>query len=108
MNNKMTDLQYDNLLKINTIGKTIINDDYLHYCNYIPTPYSYLEKLFEKHPLKEEDTLIDFGSGKGRLIIYSNYLFSNSCIGIEFNKHIFQCAKQNIMIIKNIIALMET
>ena len=64
----MTDKEilWDNRLKINTNGRDEENaDDYRF--PYEPTPYCILERLAEGGFIGENDTVLDYGCGKGRV-----------------------------------------
>lgn len=63
---------------------------------YEATPYSDLVLLFEKIKLKSDDFLVDFGSGKGRVCFYSNYLFNNNVVGVEANLHTYHESLLNL------------
>lgn len=73
----------DTLLNIKTRG--VRNSSEKEHFRYEPTPYSDLFLLFEELKLKETDRFVDFGSGKGRVCFYVNYLFNCHVDGIEIN-----------------------
>nr|WP_295972868.1 SAM-dependent methyltransferase [uncultured Bacillus sp.] len=87
---------YDKLLNIRTIGEQRIYNRSSHYHRYEPTPYSALELLFNEYPLKESDSIIDFGCGKGRLNFYIHHSFHASSAGIEMNKTFYEDAINNL------------
>ena len=91
----MHDQYYDELLNINTKAETKGEISSFHYYPYEPTPYSALETLFSDFAFSREDRLIDFGCGKGRLPIYSHYLFNVTVIGIEMNEMFYKKAIEN-------------
>lgn len=85
----------DTFLHIHT--EEIQNDgkDTFHRHRYEPTPYQVLEELFEQLAVTENDTILDYGSGLGRLCFYANYRFHCSCIGVEFSESLHQKAEKN-------------
>lgn len=87
---------YDNLLNIHTSGVQKIFNRSSHYHRYEPTPYSALKLLFNEFPLKESDSVIDFGCGKGRLNFFIHHMFNASVAGIEMNKIFYQEAIENL------------
>ncbi|OCA83349.1 SAM-dependent methyltransferase [Bacillus sp. FJAT-27225] len=84
------------MLNIKTIGNQKGFLKSIHYHPYEPTPYSALEILFSEYELKKSDILVDFGSGKGRLPFYANYLFNVNTVGVEFNEPFFHEAINNL------------
>ncbi|MEH7612983.1 SAM-dependent methyltransferase, partial [Gottfriedia acidiceleris] len=71
----MDDKYYDNLLNIKTEGEQKGFNESFHYHRYEPTPYSALQQLFKQYILSNNDRIVDFGCGKGRLNFYINSLF---------------------------------
>lgn len=67
-------------------------DDYNHY---EATPYSILNTLFEKYPLQRNDTFVDFGCGKGRVLFYAHERFQVAVTGVEMNKELYEEARIN-------------
>ena len=53
---------------------------------YQPTLYEALDTLFEKYDLDEDDHIVDFGSGKGRIVFYINHFFRCYANGVEMNE----------------------
>src|SRR5699024_7955953 len=52
---------------------------------YEATPYIALEKLFKQYKLKPEDSIVDFGSGRGRVSFYIHNHFNVPVTGVENN-----------------------
>ena len=92
----MKERYYEELLNINTIGDQSWDETKKCYHPYEPTPYFALDKLFENYYINENDFIIDFGCGKGRLNFYLNYNNSTKC-GVVFFVYL-----QNICYNKNI------
>ncbi|MPQ44823.1 class I SAM-dependent methyltransferase [Clostridium tarantellae] len=91
----MTEQQYEKLLNIKTSGEQKIFNKSLHYNRYEPTSYFVLETLFKEYEVNEDDYIIDFGCGKGRLNFYLNYFFNANVTGIEMNTYFFEEAISN-------------
>ncbi len=95
--------RYDRKYNINTTGVTQLVDVTCSSPNkefgvcYEPTPIRTLKCMFSLLPADvSEFTFIDFGSGKGRTILYaSNYNFRR-IIGVEFGAELHAEAEQNI------------
>ncbi|WML57945.1 methyltransferase [Neobacillus sp. PS2-9] len=91
----MKEHYYDKLLNIKTKEVQQGFHKSLHYHRYEPTPYSALEVLFEKYKLNNQDHIVDFGCGKGRLNFYIHYFFGASVVGVEMDNELYQAAVQN-------------
>ena len=92
----MTDkeLLWDKRLQIKTCGRDEANADQYRY-PYEPTPYSVLERLAQHGLLGEEDTVLDYGCGKGRVGFFLSAQTRAGAIGIEYDERIFQTALDN-------------
>ena len=86
---------YENLLNIKTLYSNDIESESIHYNGYEPTSYEDLNNFFIEYELKSTDSIIDFGSGKGRLNFYLNYQFKCRVIGIEMNEEFHNQALLN-------------
>ena len=91
MSNERT---WDRLLQIDTVGRDDINADQYHH-PYEPTPYSVLERLAQSGFFTEEDVVVDYGCGKGRVGFFLGYRTKSRVIGIEYDPHIYQGAMEN-------------
>ena len=92
----MTNLEntWDQLLQIQTTGRDDTNADaYRH--PYEPTPYAVLERLADSGFFGEEDVVLDYGCGKGRVGFFLSYRTKANTIGIEYDEHIYQSALEN-------------
>ena len=76
------ELTWDKLLKIRTTGRDDSRSDQYRY-PYEPTPYSVLERLANRGYITKENTLLDYGTGKGRVCFYLSYQTRCKSIGIE-------------------------
>ncbi|MEG2934903.1 MAG: methyltransferase [Clostridium sp.] len=91
----MKEQDYERLLNIKTSGKEKLLNDSFHYNVYEPTSYEALDLLADEYHIRSEDSVIDFGCGKGRLNFYLNYFFGATVTGIEMNKYYFEEAMTN-------------
>lgn len=92
----MKEYEGDQYLNIATEGTQWISEATLHHNRYEPTPYMHLKELFNRHPLKSEDGLVDFGCGKGRLNFYAHDRFGCRATGIELNTSFCGEAQENL------------
>lgn len=86
--------QWDKLLKIKTSGRDDSNSDQYRY-PYEPTPYCVLERLANSGLIGKKDTVLDYGTGKGRVCFYLSYQTRCSSVGIEYDERIFTQAMEN-------------
>ena len=63
---------------------------------YEPTPYYILDRLFTKFPFRQQDHMIDFGCGKGRVLIMAMIHSCRKITGYEINQYYYNIALQNI------------
>ena len=91
----MTDeMQWDKLLRIRTTGRDDSHSDQHHY-PYEPTPYSVLERLANVSLIGKSNTIVDYGTGKGRVCFFLSYQTKCRSIGIEYDERIFRSAEEN-------------
>ena len=86
--------QWDKLLKIKTTGRDDSHADQYRY-PYEPTPYSVLERLANSGLIGKNNTLLDYGTGKGRVCFFLSYQTRCRSIGVEYDKRIFSGAEEN-------------
>ena len=91
---------WDKLLQIKTTGRDETNADEYHH-PYEPTSYCVLERLVGSDLITEEDVVLDYGCGKGRVDFFLSYRTKAQTIGIEYDEHIYQGALENL---KNVIS----
>ena len=85
---------WDASLHIQTTGRDETNADAYHH-PYEPTPYSVLERLADSGLIGEEDVVLDYGCGKGRVGFFLAERIKAKTIGIEYDDHIYQSALEN-------------
>ena len=91
MNNEKS---WDKFLQIQTTGRDDTNSDTYRY-PYEPTPYSVLERLRDSGLIGEEDVLLDYGCGKGRVSFFLSEQTKANTIGIEYDARIYGSALEN-------------
>lgn len=91
----MDEQYYEKILNIKTSGEQKIFNESLHHNRYEPTSYYALEILSKQYKFIAEDSVIDFGCGKGRLNFYINHFFESNVTGIEMNNFFYKEAIDN-------------
>jgi SAM-dependent methyltransferase len=91
----MDEQYYEKLLKIKTTGEQKNFNESIHYHRYEPTSYAALEALSTSYKFSSEDSIVDFGCGKGRLNFYINHFFDSFVTGIEMNNFFYKQAIEN-------------
>lgn len=77
--------------EIQTDGK-----DTFHCHRYEPNPYRVLQVLFDDLDICRDDTLLDYGSGLGRLDFYANHMYHCRAIGVEQSEEFHKKALENL------------
>lgn len=85
---------WDKLLQIETSGRDDTNSDAYRY-PYEPTPYCVLERLADSELFGQNNVVLDYGCGKGRVDFFLSYRTKAKTIGIEYDKRIFSSALAN-------------
>ena len=85
---------WDQLLQIHTTGRDDTNSDEYRY-PYEPTPYTVLERLASSGLIGEEDVVLDYGCGKGRVDFFLAHETKASTVGIEYDPRIYASALEN-------------
>lgn len=91
----MTEQEWDKKLHIDTIGRDDSHSDEHHH-PYEPTPYSVLERLSESGWISSENTVIDYGCGKGRVGFFLHHTVNCKVIGVEYDRDIWDEATDNL------------
>ena len=86
--------QWDKLLKIKRTGRDDSRADQYRY-PYEPTPYMVLERLANSGLIRKNNTLLDYGTGKGRVCFYLSYQTRCKAIGVEYDERIYKGAADN-------------
>lgn len=85
---------WDKLLQIKTDGRDDTKSDHYRF-SYEPTPYSVLELLAESGLVGENDVVLDYGCGKGRVGFFLSHQTKSRTVGIEFYDRIYRIAMEN-------------
>lgn len=85
---------WDKLLQIQTAGRDDTNADTYHH-PYEPTPYCVLERLASSGFFGSQDTVLDYGCGKGRVGFFLSHETKAKTIGIEYDRRIYGSALEN-------------
>ncbi len=89
-----TEQTWDERLQINTAGRDdILSDEYRY--PYEPTPYCVLERLAESGLLSGEDTVLDYGCGKGRVGFFLAKQTGAKCLGVDYDQRMLAFALHN-------------
>jgi len=85
---------WDQRLRIHTTGREESHADQHHH-PYEPTPYRVLERLADSGLIDEEDVVLDYGCGKGRVGFFLAREINAKTIGIEYDTGIYESALEN-------------
>lgn len=86
--------EWEQVLQIKTTGRDDSRSDAEHH-PYEPTDYCVLERLANSGYIKKQNTLIDYGSGKGRVSIFMANQTRCHSIGIEYDERLYERAIMN-------------
>ncbi len=90
----MNEKDWDTLLRIRTSGRDDSRADTFRY-PYEPTPYSVLARLAGSGLIGKDNTLIDYGCGKGRVGCFLAYQTGCHVIGIDHDERLIEKALAN-------------
>ena len=91
----MKEHYYDKLLHIKTGAYEKETNQSLHFYPYEPTEYRVLETLLDQYELDQNDCIVDFGSGKGRLCFFLHYYKHVFVRGVEMSEVFHKNALKN-------------
>jgi SAM-dependent methyltransferase len=91
----MIEEAYDKLLSIVTSGFGDWLYQTVHYNRYEATPYEVLDRFFKEYQLDENDQLVDFGCGRGRVAFYIHNRFHIPVTGVEVMENTYEQALEN-------------
>ena len=94
MKENKNETRWERFLQICTMGRDDSNADQYRY-PYEPTPYSVLERLANTGLIRKDNTLLDYGCGKGRIDFFLSYQTRCQSIGIEYDERIYEKAIEN-------------
>lgn len=81
--------EWEQVLQIKTTGRDDSRSDTGHH-PYEPTDYCVLERLANSGYITKQNTLIDYGSGKGRVSIFMANQTRCHSIGIEYDERLYE------------------
>ncbi len=90
----MNEFQWEKHLKIRTFGREGSQSDEFRYA-YEPTSYAVLERIAASGYITKDNTVIDFGCGKGRVGFFLNHEIGCRVIGLEYDRMIYEMALKN-------------
>jgi len=64
--------------------------------DYEPTPWRVLGRMLRNHEIAQDDVFIDFGCGKGRVIVQAAAYPFRKIIGVELSRDLVEVAKGNV------------
>ena len=85
---------WDKHLQIRTGGRDESNADEYHH-PYEPTDYRVLERLVGSGLIGQENVVLDYGCGKGRVDFFLAYRTGAEAVGIEYDERICAEAMEN-------------
>ncbi|MDG5472562.1 SAM-dependent methyltransferase [Jeotgalibacillus sp. ET6] len=91
----MNEQEYDRMLSIRPTSGLQVLSSSIHQNRYEATPYAALEALAAEHPFYQQDGLVDYGSGKGRVPFFFHHQFQLTATGVEVNGSLYQEALEN-------------
>lgn len=86
--------QWEQILQIKTSGRDDSRSDGDHH-PYEATDYCVLERLANSGYIRKKHTLIDYGSGKGRVAVFMAYQTGCHVIGVEYDERLYERALIN-------------
>ncbi|MCL2592689.1 MAG: class I SAM-dependent methyltransferase [Defluviitaleaceae bacterium] len=92
---KLIDLIYDYKYGIETCREQEFDRRMINF-GYKPTPYRNLRKIFRKYKFTENNHLIDYGCGKGRVLFMAALNGCKKATGIEINSDMYDIAIDNV------------
>ena len=93
-NTMTSEQEWEQVLQIKTAGRDDSHSDAEHH-PYEPTDYCVLERLANSGYITKQNTLIDYGSGKGRVSIFMANQTRCHSIGIEYDERLYERAIVN-------------
>jgi hypothetical protein len=95
--------KFDREFNVDTAGIISLADldvdapNWIHGENYGPTSRATFEAIMAALPIDVSNfTFVDFGSGKGAVLLYALAFPFKEIIGVEFSSYLHKCAESNI------------
>jgi hypothetical protein len=84
-------------VRVHTTDLLINSPNWIHAVPYIPTPSRFLKEVLVDVDINFENfTFVDFGSGKGRVLLMASDFPFQKIIGVEFSPELHAVAQRNI------------
>lgn len=93
--NNPNDLLWDSKLNVSTDVFDYMEEDYQNY-GYDPTPYVVLEDLVKLDLISEDDVIVDYGCGLGRVGFFLNKMLGCKVIGVDHSERLLNMAYKNL------------
>lgn len=93
------DRHCDKLMRVETAGPLdhgALGLDRRHGNEYVASPWHYLRSILPVHEVSSDDVFIDFGSGKGRVLIVATEYPFRRVIGVDLHQHLNAVARSNL------------
>lgn len=75
----------------------VVSENARHAVRYEPSPFHITTKIIQELPIEyERFSFLDFGAGKGRVLLIASQFPFKSVIGIEFSRELHGIARDNI------------
>lgn len=88
-------INWDKKLNIRTSADHFEKEDSSH-SRYEPSSYAVLERLAASGYIRRENTLVDYGCGRGRVGFFLSHATGCRSIGVEYNPALFADAQANL------------
>ncbi|OGR00489.1 MAG: hypothetical protein A2511_04420 [Deltaproteobacteria bacterium RIFOXYD12_FULL_50_9] len=104
--NRMFDFHFDFKYKTDTRNRisledlTVTGENKEHGSFYQPTMALSFNRLLAAIPLPPESVLVDFGCGKGRVLLLAVLRGIKKAVGIEFSPELCEIARNNVRIVE--------
>lgn len=89
----MNDREWDRHLHIRTTGRE--DEANPNYAPYEPTPYAVLQRLADSGHIRRKDHLLDYGCGKGRVVLFMAATVGCRATGIDHSRKLIEIAAEN-------------
>jgi hypothetical protein len=97
------DAEFDRTFGVDTGGLIplsdldIEDDNWVHGLMYAASPPQLFAEIMQNLPIRHEDfAFIDFGSGKGRVLLMASQFPFTRIVGVEFSRGLHEIAQRNI------------
>lgn len=96
--NRINDWWVDKILDVET-NKCMISEEHDNVMNFMYEPITYhdLKYVFKEQVFKDDDHLIDFGCGKGRVLVMAAKYGCKNLYGLDINEALIETAKNNML-----------